>query len=242
MKTLSLIAAAFLSSILMADVSNADLKAIRQLVTEGKYEEALQQHLWFHQESKGSPGMAGVRLSFALSQWAELGQKYPKALEALKNVRDENERKLLNGTGGFAEFHECFAINRTLKEGGKTYELFKQLDAKYPDVAQRCFDVATDPIFERKDYALYGKYVGDPLKRYDRIQQLRETNLGLMKKSSALDNDAFRRNADKTFTDKTAQLIKALAELKRLDEAREIQKRALAYFPNSEIEGSRPSP
>jgi hypothetical protein len=238
MKTPFLLAGLILFNPLMAQVGNADLQDIRQLVAEGKYEEALKKHLWFHEESKTSTGMGGVRLSFALSQWMQLGQAYPPALVALKSVRDENAAKLLDGAGGFQEYHECFAINRTLKDDDRTYELFLRLDALHPAIARKCFDVTVDLIVARKRYDLYAKYGGDPIERYERFRHMRETNLGLARKNPTMDNERFRQYTDKTFDDKTVQLIEILVQLKRLDEAREIHKRALAYFPSARIEKS----
>ena len=38
---------------------------------------------------KFAPSYYGVRLSFALSDWVELGTLYPKALDTLKGIRAE---------------------------------------------------------------------------------------------------------------------------------------------------------
>ena len=238
MKTLILLIGLSLLRPLLAEVTNADLQHIRELATQGKHEEALQKHLWFHEESKTSTGMGGVRLSFALSQWLKLGEVYPPALAALKGLRDENETKLLGGEGGFREYHDFSAINRTLKDDERTYRLFLQLDAQQSPVAPRCFDVTLDLIVAHKNYDLYAKYGGDSIVRYERFRNLREANLGLARKNPKMDNERFREYTDKTFTDKTVQLIEILVQLNRLDEAREIQKRALAYFPSPRIERS----
>jgi tetratricopeptide (TPR) repeat protein len=238
MKTPVLLAGLILLKPLMAQVGNADLQDIQTLVTAGKYEEALKKHLWFHEESKTSRGMGGVRLSFALNQWLELGEAYPPALAALKGLRDENEAKLLSGAGGFREFHDFSAINRTLKDDERTYRLFLQLDAQQLPAAKQCFDVTLDLIVAHKNYDLYAKYGGDPIVRYERFRNLREVNLGMARKNPMMDNERIRAHTDNTFTDKTVQLIEILVQLKRLDEAREIQKRALEYFPSPRIEQS----
>ena len=41
--------------------------------------------------------MYGVRLSFALSYWEQLGEVYPPALTALKKTRDDKTALLLDG-------------------------------------------------------------------------------------------------------------------------------------------------
>lgn len=240
--TPSLLLAGLLAAFpLHAQVGSADLQAIRRLIAERKFEEALQKHLWFHEESKTSPGMGGVRLSFALAQWLDLGREYPPALDALKSVRDENAAKLLDGGGDFREFHDFSAINRVLQESERTYRLFVVLDANHPEVAKRCFDVALDLIVAHENYALFAKYGGDPIERYERIRQLREGGLKMAAQNPKLDNEQYRQFRDKAFEDKTVQLIRILRALERLDEAREIQRRALAYFPSPRIEESLPA-
>jgi len=48
------------------------------LVKQGKYAEALERMIWFHNHAlEHELGMYGVRLSFALSEWKELGDVYP---------------------------------------------------------------------------------------------------------------------------------------------------------------------
>ena len=68
------------ANLALAEVNLEDLNNIRDLVKNEQYELALQKHVWFHEESKSSSGMAGVRLSYAISNWVELGNKYPPAL------------------------------------------------------------------------------------------------------------------------------------------------------------------
>lgn len=242
MKSLLFAGVLLFAPLLSAAVGNKDLEDIRVLIAAGKYEEALQKHLWFHEESKTSRGMGGVRLSFALSQWAELGKKYPPALAALKAMRDQHEKQLLAGTAGFPEFHECSAINRTLEEDEKTYVLFTQLHAKQPEIARSCFDVSLDLIVRHGNYELAGAYLGNPMRRYDQAEHSRQLNLRLMEDNPAMNNPQFRQHSDSAYVQRTAQLIDILAHLQRMDEARAIQKRSLAYFAAPEIEKALPAP
>lgn len=74
------------------------LDQARQLASEGKFEESLQKHIWIHDHAlEVNPAYYGVRLSFALSEWIELGNKYPKALVVLKGIRDEKVYILVVG-------------------------------------------------------------------------------------------------------------------------------------------------
>lgn len=238
MKLRILILGALLSACAVSAVDNSDLQQIRKLVEEEKYEEALQKHLWFHEESKKSPGMGGVRLSFALSQWAELGKEYPEALAALTDLRGNHGKALLSGTAGFSEFHEHFAISRTLDQQEKTYSLFKQLHTKHPDIAQGCYRVIEKILFEKKDDALCGYYLKDSIKAFEDARHFREIDLAMSRANPSLRNQRFKDNTDKTFVDKTCLLIEVMLNLNRMSEAEKVQKRALAYFKHPRIKGA----
>ena len=71
---------------------------------------------------------------------------------------------------------------------------------------------------------------------------MRDRNLEMMENNPRMNNAQFRAFSDGTFTRKTVRLIDVLVHLKRTEEARAIQKRALAYFPSPEIEKAMPAP
>ena len=63
------------------DEARADVRAKR-------YEDALVKLLWFHENAlKYDDGQRGVRLSFALSEWYDLGADYAPALAKFEEVR-----------------------------------------------------------------------------------------------------------------------------------------------------------
>jgi hypothetical protein len=120
--------------------------------------------------------------------------------------------------------------------------LYLQLDQHHSELAKRCFNVMLDQIVAKKNYALYSRYGGDPIARFEEIRHMRERNLGMARDNPKLDTERFREYTEKSFTDKTVQLLQIMVGLKRLDEAREIQKRAMAYFPHERIERSLAAP
>src|SRR5947209_19742990 len=103
----------------------AALKAAKELASEGRYEEALQKHLWFHDHAlEHTPALAGVRLSFALADWLELGNRYPPVRQALIAVRDRKARAIADGAGSIELFHDVSAINYALGEDPQTVARF----------------------------------------------------------------------------------------------------------------------
>src|SRR5690349_9740269 len=67
----------------------------RDIQAEGNFQEALMRYVWYHEHAlEYDRAVYGVRLSFALSYWKELADVYPPALVALKQMRD-NKTKIL---------------------------------------------------------------------------------------------------------------------------------------------------
>src|SRR3989442_390480 len=130
------------------------------------YEDALAKHVWFHLNAlKYQPSLYGVRLSFALSDWAQLTAAYPPALEKLKSIRDEAATNIRAGNASFDAFHDFTSINNCLKEDHKTKELFIWLDANNPSFAKEAYDLAQPALIKAKEYAVCGKYITPDTRR-----------------------------------------------------------------------------
>lgn len=223
------------SGISIASVSNEDLDEICKLTEAGQFEQALEKHLWFHEKSKNSPGMGGVRLSYAISAWIELGDKYPPAIDALKKIRDRDKEVLLSGKGSFENFHDLSSINRGLGEEEDTLKLFLTLDKKYPEQAESYYIVAEDLLIKHKKYNICAKYIGDPIIKYEGLRHNRELQLSFAKTNSKLNNPRYLEYADQSYIEGVVKLIEVLIAIDKRDEAIEVQKRALSYFANDSI-------
>lgn len=219
----------------MADVNNKDLDNIVTLTKSKQYDQALERHIWFHEESKISLGMGGVRLSYAITAWINLSKSYPPALEALTNIRDNDEEILLSGKGDFENFHDFSSINKGLGEENKTYELFLILDKKYPDQSRSYYNITEDLLIAHKDYEICGKYIPDPIFRYESIKRSRESLINFAKRNPKAGDFSLEKHANDHFIDKINKLIEILVAINKIDKAKEIQKSALAYFYSDKI-------
>lgn len=147
------------------------LNAAGTLTDEGSYEDALRHYLWYFDHSRNDISQRGVRLSFALSGWIELGRRYPKARQALVEIRDADTRQF-SGNGGYADlFQEIAGINQNLEDDGATVALFKRIEKRDPQLAGQCFWYAEDTLFQKGDYRTCRKYMGDPKAAFERIHQ-----------------------------------------------------------------------
>lgn len=169
MKLLSILSVCLLvtTSGLLAESMHAYLQETNRLTRSGQYEEALERHVWFHAHAlEQEPSMVGVRLSFALSHWMELGKKYPPALDKLKAIRNEGEALLKDGGGSFETFHDVSAINRVLGEDAATLALFKELEVLQAELAASLWIVTKDIAFQFKEYDLINRHLPDVERAY----------------------------------------------------------------------------
>lgn len=221
---------------LLAAVDDPDpvkvLNEAQALRVQGKYEEALQKHLWFHENAlKSNPAMSGVRLSFALSYWVELGEMYPKAREALIAIRDKNVKTISEGGGTFELFHDVSSINGYLEQRPSTVELFKRLQQKQPDLAKLCYQVAEPDLVKSREYQVCGRFLPDPLESLERMKEMRAMNLKLADQGLP----DLKNYADTSFVERACRIIEILVGANRKPEAEKFREKALAVHDDPSI-------
>lgn len=169
--------------------------AAQAAAAAGRYEEALREHIWFHDHAlEEQPSLYGVRLSYALSDWVELANLYPPALVALQTIRDEKSDRLDRGDGDRRLFHDVRAINEQLDQQGLTYELFVRLQETNPALAEKCADLAMAAIVQSKNFDLARKLARDPdgsIRRWSRILNEDVADLADEPSNHALRLDAY---------------------------------------------------
>ncbi len=188
-----------------------------------RYEDALAKHLWFYREAlRYRPSLYGVRLSFALGYWVELGGVYPPAMRELEKIRDETGQRILNGkTNSLRDlFRDFQGINRALQTETETADLFIRLDRDCPDQAEQVFDVALAALLKSKEYKLCGKY----LKPMDMIRRDGDTfrRHENMAKEPRYANKDFEKVGRQIFTNDASILVALLVVNDRKPEAEEV--------------------
>lgn len=74
------------------------LNETRQHAAAGHCSDALRSITAYHYGARNAVGHGGVRLSYAIDDWYELGRKYPPAMDALLRARDEAAAAVLDDT------------------------------------------------------------------------------------------------------------------------------------------------
>jgi thioredoxin-like negative regulator of GroEL len=102
----------------------------KELARQGKYAEALEHYLWcFDHGAQTNPAYGGVRVSFLVSDIAELAKKYEPARQALEERRAAALKKLENGDGGNDEAMDLASIDRVLEQQQRTLADYDRLRA-----------------------------------------------------------------------------------------------------------------
>ena len=143
--------------------AHARLDAATELADDGQYEEALREFQWFHDHALAEmPSLYGVRLSYALGAWIDLGADYPPALEALEAVRERDAALLLGGKGKRELFHDIVAIDDELGNNARTHALCVELEKADPGLLIECASIALPAVIAAGDYALAERLLPDP--------------------------------------------------------------------------------
>jgi hypothetical protein len=198
------------------------LDEARSLAAQARYDAALEKYLWFYRHAlEYNEALAGVRLSFVLGEWVELGEKYPPAHDALLSVRDEATTALEHGKGSFTQFMEVVAINQYLQDDARTVQLFKLLHQGDPELARQCYAVAERALVESGEYAICIRYLADLEQRLEAIRQSRQTTLEIAEGNIVLGSPqaGLKAYADRRFEEQTSRLIAILEGVGRLEDA-----------------------
>ncbi|MBI1323082.1 hypothetical protein GC170_07830 [bacterium] len=207
------------------------LQEARKLAASGHFEDALKKHIWYHENSlRIQPAQVGVRLSFALSYWQELGEKYPKARAALLEIQQKNRNSIELGQCDFSVFQEIAGIDRHLGDQSGTVESFRKLREIDATLAAKCYDLAEKALVAQKAYAECLEFLVDPMVNLQRIVNFREKL-----RNGVATNQAREKAADAIFTERASRLITILAQGGKLADAEKILAAALLTLDNDTI-------
>ncbi len=202
----------------------------------GRYEVALAKFVWFHDNAaRLQPSLSGVRLSFALSYWLELGEAYPPALVKMKQVRDETEKRIRDEDKvrvKFGDFHDFVALNKTLREEQRTVKVFRWLDETDEEDAGRVFLVAQAALIKQKSYELYGKYI-DFERDLERIGEHYKRGIKLAKERFG---DPHREFTEKTLLNSATTLVAILVQIDRRVEAEKAAKKVKTFVQDADMQ------
>jgi hypothetical protein len=190
----------------------------------GRYEEALARHIWYHRNAlKYDSGQSGVRLSFALSSWKQLADKFTPAMDDLKAERDAAKKRVLEGKNLPSSMGDLAGLNRTLGDEKQTAEAFLAISRDYPAHAALAYLWAEDALIKDKQYDVCASFC-DPERTYQSALSIFQHT----KKFAAgrAEPAIVRETNERLFTKKAATIVALMVITKRPKEAESIATKA----------------
>jgi thiol-disulfide isomerase/thioredoxin len=202
------------------------------LLTAGHYELALEHYLWVWPASRKSPAMAGVRLSFMLSEMAELAREYPPAKEAFMEILDGLQAQVnvdgLPESQAWREWWsmcEYFDLHDRMMNWYESHRdaegrLFAERtnDPEVQRITGKVFEVLIEQNRGQDAVRLLGDasvYAADVVKRFERLRAPSEAETGEMRTQL----EKFARDK---LTKDLSMLFAALLSAGRREEAVEV--------------------
>jgi len=144
------------------------LAAARNHKRGRRYQEALEEYEWFFDNSlDDQESLYGVRLSYCLAEWHDVGKKYPPALERLASKRQECFEEFLQ-TGEDERFHDFSAISEELNDDQEVVNHFLMLDEQHTHLATTAWRFARQLFVDRENWEICSKYLSKPILECER--------------------------------------------------------------------------
>jgi serine/threonine protein kinase len=150
------------------------LNEAKDLTSKSRYAEALARFVWYHHHAQAYGETTQRRLT-GISEWVELGRRYPRAREKLLEIRDAKTREIEAGRGHSDSLLDVVSINSHLKQDAATVALLKTTYAHDPELVQQCYFHIEATLVARGEYEFCFKLMGDPQRRFDLIRNGWET-------------------------------------------------------------------
>jgi len=148
----------------------------RQHIAEGRPEQALEVYQDTYVAARAPNSTTATSTAMCLSDWAGFARTYPPAAEALRRLRWAAVQRLRgtqgepsSGLAALDDFTEVAAISTRLDEPDYPVELFEDLDANYPAVAEDCATQARRLLVRAGRIELARRYLGDPTEVVERM-------------------------------------------------------------------------
>jgi hypothetical protein len=194
------------------------------------YESALQRFIWIFNHAGGNK--IGV-----ISDWVELGRRFPKAREALIELRNLKTYEFEKGQGYSELFSQLWGINKYLGQEDATTRLFIRIHQLDPALATQCSGWARDGLVKNKEYGLFFYYNPDAQADFDRWKQGRQMELDMQKKWMSANAD-IQRSTNERFVKGVSQLLEMLKGAGRIVEAEKVRMQAAAIVNAPEFQAS----
>lgn len=200
------------------------LREARDQASHGEYVEALTKYRWFHDEAlTHDPDVYGVRRSFALRYWKELGDIYPPARAELELVRDEKAKALREGSSDRELFDDVSAINEMLGQVERTSSLFAEIAERDEGFARRCFPSARPALVHTRDYSRARAFIRSPQETVERLAGRLNRNIADSSPADTHSSTLLQNAEVENYIEDVQNLLEILNGVGETDEAQRLR-------------------
>jgi hypothetical protein len=148
------------------------LQEAREACASKHYSLSLEKYRWFFDNAlKIKKSYYGVRLSYCLSEWADLGNVYSPALEKLTLLK-ESALKEFRNTNSHCQFHEYESICNALGCPEEPVKVFEEIAIKDKALAEKLFTYVYAELARQSKWEICREYMGNGYKQYKKILEL----------------------------------------------------------------------
>jgi hypothetical protein len=209
------------------------LHEARKDAEEGRFAAAAEKHLWFHEHVlEREPAMSGVRVSFALSDWAMLARRHAPAMAQLLAVRDRAFAQIDDGGwAGQRALSEVIHINHYL--GGQresTRDAFARFARRDPVLAERELMDALPALIQLNEFDLASRHLRVPT-AVGRVESVYQTlQQAALSRLSDGERAALLRSQQRVVDVQLARVVLVLSKQGRDAEAEQVLARGRALL------------
>ena len=194
------------------------LNEARNAYKDKNYSIALSKYQWFYDNSiEINKSFYGVRLSYCLNEWADLGKIYKPANEALIELKETTLSSFKEKLSQEA-FHEYSCICGYLECSNEAYEEFLPLHKSNNNLAAKLFTYVYEYCASNKQWELCKKYLGNGHKQYKNTLETFDHMIEFSKKGTSEQKESIYIEALETIKRELLWLLNMLFYTKSLGE------------------------
>lgn len=203
--------------------ARADAKA-------GRYEDALIKHLWYHRNAlRYEPAQYGVRTSFALSDWKDLGDKFEPARVEFEAERARAKSAVDADHSNAEAISDWAAFNWALGQSKPSSDFFLQLHEERSPLAKALYRRFEEALLAEKEFEICGEYV-DPDESFEFAIEIYRRCLT---SAIGIDDPIYWQVEHRHFAIRASELVAILSINGRHNEAETFAARAIAELQES---------
>jgi len=166
------------------------LDQAREAFSQKNYSVALEKYQWFYDNAiEIQESYYGVRLSYCLDEWSQLGDEYPEAKDALVKLKIATLSEFKK-SNSHQTFHEYSSIAEYLKCKSEVLDEFLLIHKEDKEQASKLFSFVYEYCAANEMWDLCAKYLGNGYKQYQRTLELFDYMIEYSKKPSSKQSEA----------------------------------------------------